>query len=439
MADTVNGTITVNLVEADYKVEFSKKLKEVTKTISLKGFRPGKVPPALVEKMYGKSILADTLNEFLDKAVNAFVKEQDLDTVSNPVPEAKDTDFNAKDFEFNFKIGVIPTFELPELTSFTVPTYKPMVDKARIEEVITMLGKQYGTTTNPETIEKGDFLFGILANADGTYSKDTGFSTDTLLGDSINGFLGKTLGDAIDIDVQTAFTHEQMHRVTMTKHGEDAEITGTLIFTLEKINRTSVSEMTAEFFDKVFPGDEITTEAAFLVKIEDLLNESAVADQNYYTNISAKKELANALTIELPVEFIKENLLREKEKGTEEEKAKDLELFLKGMKENIILSKIAKKYEVNVEMNEVMGYTREMIKDQFRQYGMANIEDDMLDDYVKRYLADKKDNNLSNMYERTFEAKVSQLIQDKVQPVVSEVPMEEFKEKIQALQAELNS
>jgi trigger factor len=439
MADTVNGIITVNLVEADYKEQFSKKLKEVTKTISLKGFRPGKVPPTLVEKMYGKSILADTLNELLDKSVNDFVKEQNIDTVSNPVPEANEADFTAKDFEFKFKIGVIPTFELPELTSFSVPTYKPMVNKARIEEVITMLGKQYGTTTNPETIEKGDFLFGILKNADGTFSKDTGFSTDTLLGDSINNFVGKTIGDAIEIDVQTAFTHEQMHRVTMTKHGEDVELTGTMTFTLEKINRTAVSEMNEEFFEKVFPGDGITTEEAFNTKIEDLLNESAVSDQNYYTNISAKKELAESISFELPVDFIKENLLRVKENATEEDKAKNLELFLKGMKENIILSKIAKKYEVNVEMNEVMGYTREMIKEQFRQYGMANIEDDMLDDYVKRYLADKKDNNLSNMYERTFEAKVSQLIQDKVQPVVSEVPMDEFKEKIQALQAELNS
>jgi len=437
MADAVNGTITVNIVEADYSDIFRKKLKEITKTASIKGFRPGKVPVSLIEKMYGKGIVADAINELLDKEIDNFVKEQNLDIFSNPVPVQKELDFNAKEYDFEFKLGVIPPFELPDLNNFSVPTLKPVVNAERIEEVITALGKQYGTTTNPETIEAGDFVFGVLKNADGSWTKDTGFNTDTLLGDAVNAFLGKGPSDVVELDLQTAFSHEQMHKVTMTKHGEDVELTGTFFFEIEKINRTAITDMDNTFFDKVFPNDNITDEAAFKAKLEEVLQSSAIEDQNFYTSVSARKELVAQIPFELPVEFIKERMLADKSEPTLEQVEKELPQYLHSVRWSILLSRFSKAFNLEVQIDEVVHYTKGMIRDQFRQYGMANVEDDMLDDYVNRYLSDKKNNNLANMYERTGEAKITNFIATSVQAVVEEVPMEDFKTRLQQLQEEV--
>ena len=61
-ADETNASLKITLTPADYKPEVDKKLKDYSRKVQLKGFRPGHVPASLVQKMYGKSILVDEIN-----------------------------------------------------------------------------------------------------------------------------------------------------------------------------------------------------------------------------------------------------------------------------------------------------------------------------------------------------------------------------------------
>ena len=114
--DQLHAILTVNLTEADYATAVESKLKEYSKKAQIKGFRPGKVPVTLVRKMYGKGILVDEINELLGKSVDGYIKENNLRILGEPLPVASDIDFdNQKDFSFQFELGLLPDFELPDL------------------------------------------------------------------------------------------------------------------------------------------------------------------------------------------------------------------------------------------------------------------------------------------------------------------------------------
>ena len=57
--DQVNATLKIQLVKADYQEKVEKTLKDYRKKANIPGFRPGMVPAGLINKMYGKSILAE--------------------------------------------------------------------------------------------------------------------------------------------------------------------------------------------------------------------------------------------------------------------------------------------------------------------------------------------------------------------------------------------
>jgi trigger factor len=155
--DQLSAILTVNLKEADYAPAVDAKLKDYSKKAQIKGFRPGKVPATLVRKMYGKGILADEINSLLGKAVDGYIKENNLKILGEPLPVPTDVNFDTeKEFSFPFELGLLPDFELPADQSISVDRYKVELDEATLQETYDQIERQFGESTNPEVSEAGD-------------------------------------------------------------------------------------------------------------------------------------------------------------------------------------------------------------------------------------------------------------------------------------------
>ena len=112
--------LTVQVSPADYQGKVTASLDKYRKQAKIPGFRPGKVPMALVQKQYGKAVLAEEMNKLVSDALYAYVQENKLEILGNPIPkdgtDVKGDFDNPGDFEFIYEIGYSPAIDL-KLTS----------------------------------------------------------------------------------------------------------------------------------------------------------------------------------------------------------------------------------------------------------------------------------------------------------------------------------
>ena len=96
----------------DAKVD--SKLSEVKDKVQLKGFRPGKVPMAHMKKTFGKSYMAEVIDETINEAAQAAVTERNLRLAQPPrielTAKADDLVAGKTDLTFNVTIDVMPEF-----------------------------------------------------------------------------------------------------------------------------------------------------------------------------------------------------------------------------------------------------------------------------------------------------------------------------------------
>jgi trigger factor len=78
-----------------------------------------------------------------------------------------DVDFDtAKDFDFQFELGLLPDFQLPAEGALQVERHQVTIDENTLTQTNEQIARQYGETTNPDESEAGDYLFGKLKKAD---------------------------------------------------------------------------------------------------------------------------------------------------------------------------------------------------------------------------------------------------------------------------------
>ena len=67
--DALNAVLKVEIAPGDYQGKVKSSLEKYRKTAKIPGFRPGHVPAGLIQKQYGKSVLAEELNKLVNDAL----------------------------------------------------------------------------------------------------------------------------------------------------------------------------------------------------------------------------------------------------------------------------------------------------------------------------------------------------------------------------------
>ena len=91
---------------------------------------------------------------------------------------------------------------------------------------------------------------------------------------------------------------------------------------------------------------------------------------------------------------------------------------------SLLKNKIAMAFDIKVEDKDVEQAAREMVKIQFAQYGMANVPEEFLDNYVQETL--KKHENIDNLVERALDTKLCAKVKETVKLEEKTVSIDEF-------------
>ncbi|MCL2682622.1 MAG: hypothetical protein FWE63_03925 [Bacteroidales bacterium] len=141
----LTSKLTIEVAEQDYQAQVKKTLTGYQQKANIPGFRPGKVPFGMVQKMYGKAVLVDEVNKLLSDAMNKHIEDNKLEVLGQPIPaednEVADFD-HAKDFTFHFEIAVAPEFEL-DLPKIKVTNYEISVGDDMVQKSVDNLIERF--------------------------------------------------------------------------------------------------------------------------------------------------------------------------------------------------------------------------------------------------------------------------------------------------------
>ena len=131
--------------------------KKEGKKYSVPGFRKGKAPKAMIEKMYGSDIFHyDAVNDLFPEAYEAAVKEAKIDVVGRPDPEVVSMS-EADGVVLKVKVAVKPEVELGEYAGLTVTKEAKNVNEADVDaEVKRMQDRNGRLLTREGAAENGD-------------------------------------------------------------------------------------------------------------------------------------------------------------------------------------------------------------------------------------------------------------------------------------------
>lgn len=184
--------LTISVPAETVDVEVNNRLRQVSKTQRINGFRPGKVPPSVIQKRYGKSVRQEVAGEIMQRSfVDAIVAEK-INPAGRPSFVAKSNE-DGKELTFEATFEVYPEVELNNLDKITVERPDVEVTDADLEEMFETLQKQHQTwKENKRKSKKGDKLtLDFTGRIDGTEfegGKAEGFELELGAGRMIPGF-----------------------------------------------------------------------------------------------------------------------------------------------------------------------------------------------------------------------------------------------------------
>ena len=134
--------LKVQVPGEEVQAKIDARLREIGKTAKLKGFRPGRVPMAVLKQRYGPSVRNEVVNQTLQRSLYQAIEQEALRPASNPVIEDIQDLKGAQDFEFTATIEVYP--EVPHIDASGIAVTRPGTDvtESDVDDMLQTLREQ---------------------------------------------------------------------------------------------------------------------------------------------------------------------------------------------------------------------------------------------------------------------------------------------------------
>jgi trigger factor len=160
LSEGLKRGFTVIVPETEISDKREKRLAELSKTMQLPGFRPGKVPMSMVRKRYGDAVNAEIVEGAVNDASDRVLSERNLRPAMQPKLELVKPGQNS-DLEFTLQLEILPDISLPSFTDIALKKPVAEVSEQAVTDALDRLRQQRQTFTPVETprpAEKGEQL-----------------------------------------------------------------------------------------------------------------------------------------------------------------------------------------------------------------------------------------------------------------------------------------
>jgi trigger factor len=149
VADGLKHEFQISVPAADLDAKADARLVELKDKVRLNGFRPGKVPVSHLKKIYGRSVMADTIDQTVRDTNAQIFTERGFrlatePKVTMPTEKVKVEDLLAgkSDLTYTVAIEVVPVIELADFKSFKVEKPVAEVTDAEVDDAVKRIAEQ---------------------------------------------------------------------------------------------------------------------------------------------------------------------------------------------------------------------------------------------------------------------------------------------------------
>jgi len=203
--------LTVEVPFDELKPSMDAAYRKIGQQVRVKGFRPGKVPPRILDQYVGRgAVLEEAVNDALPKLYGEAVRENNLDILGHP--EIEVTQFADGDqLAFTAEVDVRPEIELPAYEGLEVTVDAPDVSDERVEEQLASLRERFATLKSVERpAQQGDYVaIDLAATVDGEPVEDASANnlsyevgSDSLVTGLDDAIVGLSAGESKDFETQ---------------------------------------------------------------------------------------------------------------------------------------------------------------------------------------------------------------------------------------------
>jgi trigger factor len=139
---TLERRLSVAVPMAEIDQEVDTRLKRLTRTVKMDGFRPGKVPLKVVAQQYGPQVRQEVLGDTLQRSFGEAVRQQNLKVAGYPRFEPKPFSEGASEFEYSATFEVYPEVQLGDVTGSKISRPQLEVGDAEIDRTVEIMRKQ---------------------------------------------------------------------------------------------------------------------------------------------------------------------------------------------------------------------------------------------------------------------------------------------------------
>ncbi len=152
------------------KKKLEERLDQLQKEVSLKGFRPGKVPTSVIKSQYGKAVYGEVVDKILRESSLKALEEKKIRAAGQPKIDLK-TFGEGKDLSYFLEVESLPIIKLKSFDSLKALNYIIKVDKKNIDNKIEEIADNYKNFTEKQSGEKAklkdQITFDYKATVDG--------------------------------------------------------------------------------------------------------------------------------------------------------------------------------------------------------------------------------------------------------------------------------
>lgn len=426
--DELNAVVKVAISKDDYQDKVDKILKDYRKQANIPGFRKGQVPMGLIKKQYGKAVLVDEVNKLLQDNLNKYLTEEKLDVLGNPLPKQQDNfDWDNENLDFEFELGLAPSFDVQVKTKKAVTQYKIVADKKMIEEQVERIQKQYGKLVSKTEVGKLDEVTGSFVNEAEEIEHKTTVELDKIKSKkAIDALVGKKAGESVTLKTKGLFKEDYLLSSALGIDREKAEkLNIEVTFIIDEINERQAAELNQELFDKLFGKDNVKSEKELRERIKEDSEKQfeQQSDQKLLNDITEK--LIDDTKFELPSGFLKKWIQVSGENPlTDDEASEEFEKSEKGLRYQLIEGKIIKENSLQVEFDELKEFAKGFIKSQMAQYGHLDPSEEELDNVAARVMGNQDE--VKRLSEQLMSQKLLDFYKEKANLKVKEVTYDDF-------------